>query len=340
MTYKKTILKLTPEFIHKFLRDLFFLINMIPNYAYDARRFLVYSGLNKSHGYKAERAARITLFYHQVEKGLSLLEPRLGFGMAIIPRLFDDIEAYIDRFGLEEPAMTALAALNAYVSFHEARGHAVEHVENRLKQLTSKFYIHESDISEWHGGTLLISSDQLKLMKSQGFRSFFESRHSIRQFSGGIIPLHDIRQAIEISQKTPSVCNRQSWKVHLYTNPEKMSRMLAIQAGSRGFGEKASVLLAITCELGSFVDVGERYQAWIDGGMFSMAICLALHELGYGSCCLNWSKTWSVDKELRLVADIPVSEQIIMLVAVGTLPSVFSVARSYRPSVDHCLVIH
>jgi nitroreductase len=92
--------------------------------------------------------------------------------------------------------------------------------------------------------------------------------------------------------------------------------------------------------LKSFLDVEERYQPWIDGGMFAMSLCLALHDLGYGTCCLNWSKGPGTDKEMRSAASIPPSQQIIMLMGVGILKNEFNVARSYRPSVDQCLVIH
>jgi len=71
-----------------------------------------------------------------------------------------------------------------------------------------------------------------------------------------------------------------------------------------------------------------------------MSLCLAFHDLGYGSCCLNWSKEPHADKAMRAAAPISPSEQIIMLMAVGTLADEFNVARSYRPHVDHCLFIH
>ena len=50
------------------------------------------------------------------------------------------------------------------------------------------------------------------------------------------------------------------------------------------------MLLIIAMDLKAFVPAHERYQHWIDGGMFSMSIIYALHSLGLSSCCLNWSK--------------------------------------------------
>lgn len=340
MSYKSVILRFVPRFAHEVIRDAYFFTRLVGNCLYDLRRFLAFSGLNKSRGFRSERAARITLFYHQVEKGLSLAAPRPGFGMQVIPRLFDDVDRYVSDYGLTEPATTALAALSNYLQHHDKIGHDAKFVRERLAYIKKKYGIDEVLFASWQGGVVPVKREEIESAKRSGFRGFFESRYSIRQFAGGPIPLKDIETAVDIAQKTPSVCNRQAWKVHAYTGENKLAEVLEIQAGSRGFGDQASVVLAVTCELGVFVEVAERYQAWIDGGMFSMSLCLALHELGYGSCCLNWSKEAADDMRLRKVAGIPDSEQIIMLIAVGNLKDQFYVARSYRPPVETCLYFH
>ena len=138
MSYKTLILKITPTFVHQFIRDVYFVLKMLPNYLYDFRRFLVYSGMNKSRGYQSERAAHITLFYHQVEKGLSLAEPRPGFGMTIIPRLLSDVDSYVSTYGLVMPATAALGALENYVGFNDRLGHDASYVRDRLNQIKQK----------------------------------------------------------------------------------------------------------------------------------------------------------------------------------------------------------
>lgn len=340
MSFKQFVLKVTPNFAHVLLRDLFFGVRMMPNYIYDFKRYLKYSGLNKSRKYPAERAARIVLFYHQVEKGLSLAAPRPGFGMRVIPRLLNDIDRYIAEFGIQAPATTALAALGAYVRFHENISQPNEYVAKERARIIQKYGITPDIESSWSGGSLSVSKLDIEVQKSQGFKGFFESRHSVRNFTGNAIPVTLLTQAVEIAQKTPSVCNRQSWRVHLFRDQTKIKELLEIQSGSRGFGENASAVMVVTSDLGYFVDVGERYQAWIDGGMFSMSLCLALHDQGLGSCCLNWSKEMATDKKMREAANIPGQDQIIMLIAIGGLPDNFDVAYSYRPPVTHCLIDH
>jgi nitroreductase len=340
MPLKKLILRYAPPGLRKALRQLYFAVRLVPGHLYDYRRFLAYSGMNKSSVSQAERAARITLYYHQVEKGLSLAAPRANFGMAVIPGLLDDVDAYFGEYGVAAPATTAISALLGYLDHHERIGQQADYVRGRVQAVLACHHISMELARSWSGGVLPLSRAGLVAARNGGFKSFFESRHSVRQFAGGTIAPADLRAAVETAQKTPSVCNRQSWRVHAFAEPGQMARLLEIQSGSRGFGDQASAVLVVTSDLRSFLGVAERYQPWIDGGMFAMSLCLALHDLGYGSCCLNWSKEPDADRRLRAAAGLLPSEQIIMLVAVGTLPEEFRVARSYRPPVDQVLVMH
>src|SRR3546814_17345465 len=76
-------------------------------------------------------------------------------------------------------------------------------------------------------------------------------------------------------------------------------------------------LLILCTDLSAFDTAGERYQHWIDGGMFSMSLVWALHALGYSSCCLNWRKTPSEDRKIRKMSPIRPEHRILKLPEVG-----------------------
>jgi nitroreductase len=337
MSIKKLIWRMTPRRVHGLLRRAFFSIRMLPAAYYDYRRFVVYSGINKSREHKGEQAARIIMAYHQLEKGLSLSEPRPGFGKEVVYRLLEAIDRFVGPHGFIAPATTAVAVLNRYTEFNERAGVDMDWLKRRIASFNTV-----SDLAELScgGGTIQVRRAELETARQSGFASFFRSRYSVRHFSGGTIPESDLAEAVAIAQKTPSVCNRQAWKVHAYSDPKVMEKLLEIQAGSRGFGHQASLVLVVTCDLSSFVTVAERYQAWIDGGMFSMSLCLAFHSQGYGSCCLNWSKDPGDDVRLRQATTIADGEQIIMMMAVGTLPEEFRVAYSSRQRLEDVLKIY
>lgn len=94
----------------------------------------------------------------------------------------------------------------------------------------------------------------------------------------------------------------------------------------------------ITARLDCFLTVEERYQHWIDGGLFAMSLIYALHSLGLGSCCLNWSVAPATDRAFKEAAGIADDQSIIMLLAVGHLPERLRVARSERRPLDEVLV--
>ena len=165
-------------------------------------------------------------------------------------------------------------------------------------------------------------------------REFFLRRPSVRQYSPDPIQPELLDQAVLMAQRTPSVCNRQSPKVYVYLDPEKRSKVIRVQKGNAGFGDQATGVLVVTADTRAYFSVGERYQAWIDGGMFAMSLVYSLHSLGIGSCCLNWSVEKHEDRELRRVTGIPESECVIMLISIGHLPEKFVVAQSHRKELD------
>jgi nitroreductase len=330
MSLKQLVWRVTPPATHRLIRHVHFTLRLLPNAMYDFRRFLLYSGLNKSRGLPGEHAAQVVLAYHQIEKGLSLAEPRPGFGKDVVERLLRAMTRFVALHGWVAPATVALQVLREYMAFNETAGVDMTALRARLAQLAGSDTALHDLVADAVGGSLPVTRAELEEQRSAGFAGFFSARHSIRQFAGGEVSRACIEQAVTIAQKTPSVCNRQAWRVHAFDNADDMQNVMAIQGGSRGFGDKAGVVLLVTCDLAYFVDVGERYQAWIDGGMFAMSLCLAFHSMGLGTCCLAWSKERKTDLTLRSTVKLPVGEQVIMLMAVGTLPDTFRVAVSAR----------
>lgn len=337
---KKLVLRVAPEWCHEWLRWVYFGFKLSSDYLYDFRRYLRYSGLNKSYEYFEEHSARVTMAYHQLEKGLSYKYPRPGFGVQVVGRLFDACDRFVAFHGVRDPVTVALGVICRYVLFNESAGVDMCAVRRQLNERVVRWGVEFDPFEIPVGGVRSISREDLLLARRRSFKDFFESRHSVRNFDHGIVPRDVIEAAVSLARKTPSVCNRQTVRVHCFTKRDDLARILAIQAGSRGFGDEGSALLVVTSDLAAFVDSGERYQAWIDGGMFSMSLCLALHDQGYGSCCLNWSKTASEDKRLREEISLPVSEQVVMMIIVGVLPENFSVAFSARRSLATVLTWH
>jgi nitroreductase len=302
-------------------------------YAYDRRRFDLFSSTVDPYASQQNLASRITETYHNLEKGLSLPAPRPGFGVEVVARLVGYVQRYVALYGSDYVSTSAIATLASYRSFNLERGLD----ELQIPSNTGIVSLMSSVDSLPRGGVMEVRRDDILRATEAVGAEFFESRVSVRDFAAGPVDVADIEFAVRAAQKAPAVCNRQYSRVYLIDDPKKVQTALRIQGGARGFADHVAAVAVITTNLRNFWTAGERMQPWTDGGMFSMSFVLGLHARGLGSVCLNWSKTASVDRAFRDAFDLPEEEVIVMLVAIGPLPEQFRAAVSPRAPMNHAL---
>jgi nitroreductase len=311
-------------------------LRLIPNFFYDASRFAQASALGAAPRNETQYAAMVTMAYHQIEKGLSLPEPRHFFGQEPLRKLF----ALLDRFGATykdcQATAAALHALQTYVDWHRQRGLSAPIVEDtsvRLQGLQQRLRLAPGDE---HDAVLWVEQPPLPMDPTLRER-FLAGRRSIRDYAAQDVALPLIEEAVRLALFSPSVCNRQAWQVRCLHDPETIARALRHQNGNRGFGHTVNRLLIVTAKLGAFVYAGERNQAWIDGGLFSMSLMLALHSQGLASCPLNWNHEAPSDRAFRQEFDVPDDEVVIMFIAVGHYKTGYSICASPRLPVSSVL---
>lgn len=327
----KNLLRLLPGNISK---QLLISRSFRLNYKYDQDRFLKWSSSWQQNLSAVQLKALITMDYHRIEKGLSLKEPKVGFGSDVVERLVKNLKTFQQAYGYDEVISFSLNALSEYHQFNKINGLYNQKLHEEILALGG-----DNEYEESCAGTLKVSKKEILKACLIDLENFFQARYSIRQFSDEDVNISLVEKAVKMAQKTPSVCNRQSSKVYIFSDSEDKKRSLSYQNGNRGFGHQASKVLVVTSNLEHFTKIGERNQCWIDGGMFAMSLVYALHSLGLGTCCLNWSVEYHTDKAFRQSVDIQDSEAVIMLIAVGHLPEEFKVAQSPRKQIQEVLVI-
>lgn len=310
------------------------ILALLENYSYDFFRFMrASSSLELAHN-KTQLLAWIDADAHKLEKGLSLSAPRAGFGKGVAERLVREILTFKDKFGSHDSLETAIDVLAQYVEFnqkHEVVYEALFHDIEALHKLRSHY--------KSLGGCDEYTKAQWLEQSQFDLESFVKSRRSIRHFADKPVDLSLIEKAVSMAMHTPTVCNRQAVKAHAYLEPASIQKVLACQQGNSGFGNQAKAALVVTVDRESFFTAAERNQCWIDGGLFSMSLVYALHALGLGACCLNWSADKTQDLGLRKVVNFKESEAVIMMIAVGHLPDQFKVAKSSRKQLQHFLSV-
>lgn len=248
--------------------------------------------------------AQVTKDYHRVEKGLALREPRRPFGAAVARRL-DLLVPAAAGSNYSEYALSAHAALS------EWNEHGVVSDE-----VSPARRVERGSFSE--------------------YEQFFSSRHSVRDFDGQPVENSVFERAVELAINSPSVCNRQAWRVRVYSGFDAVGNVLSFQNGNTGFADVPSVAL-VTVDTRLFTGVEERNQGWIEGGIFSMSLVWALHAMNVDTCMLNMSVRNKRTDAMRAALGLDDSELVIMMIAAGYGRPGHRVARSPHRAVRDVL---
>jgi len=310
---------------------------LLANFRYDSRRFAEHASPFREFEQAEQLLGYIWMLAHSIEKGLALPSPRPGFGRDKLEMLLDAIARYVHSYGGHPELGDVVGAIDAYFEFNDKQGYDTGELRSRYLPIRDSVRV-ALDEPDWAGGTLALSREQVWRSSRLDLEKFFQSRHSQRQFGPEAVERSDIEWAVRMAQRSPSVCNRQTARVHVFANDELGAQILECQTGNRGFGHQASHVIVVTTDLRRFLSIGERNQCWVDGGLFAMSLMWALHSRGIGTCFLNWSAEKEQDERLRAVSGIEDWENVITLMAVGSLPEQFSVASSPRRDLKDVLV--
>jgi nitroreductase len=290
---------------------------------YDYRRFRAHSGVFRRYHDEASLGALITKYYHMIEKGLALPAPRPGFGNQAVHDLSLLVTQAMRNGMCARETALAIDAIAGWRTFNLDNSVPVPVWADALLDNARQAGITVS------GSPIKCPAD-VSQVKGGDHLDFIRSRSSVRNFSSASVPAKVLDYAVQAAQSAPCVCNRQASRIYFFADSARKQAVFACQNGNRGFGDIAPVAALVTVDLREFVEPSERYQGWIDGGMFAMNFLLGLHAQGYGACALNWSALPEQDQRLRKLGIIPEHESVIMMVAVGALKNDLKVARSER----------
>lgn len=267
--------------------------------------------------------ASITRLYHTVEKGLSYLDYRPGFGRGQILNLILSLEQFSQQYDTSAFFYrTALCCLQEYIRKNREAGMVDSEIENRVHSLPGS--------ANECGGSIIYEQPSEVELKSASFDTILKTRHSIRHFSDKPVEVEIIHEAIKLAQYTPSACNRQGWKTRIVVDKSKIEQILANQNGNRGFGHEIDKLLLITSDLRTFQKDREVFQVFIDGGMYAENVLNALYYYGVGSIPLSASLTAEQEVNIRQILEIDDAEMLILFVGVGNYPEQCLTTKSER----------
>jgi len=281
--------------------------------------------------------ARALMMYHthSLEKGLSRSDFRPLFGARALSGLAGATRWWLEHGGSVNDCflVQSCAVLHRYINIHNELGidatGCLDGFEPQILQLVSS----KGDCDP--ATDLLVGSHT----PCNDYKSVIMKRRSIRNFGIEPVATETIKDVVGLSLRTPSVCNRQSARVHVFTNEDKIEEALRLQGGFSGY-RNPQLLLLVTSDLTTFVDRAERREPYIDGGLFTMSILNNLEYYGLASCPLNTMFGYRQEKRIRRLLHIPDNECLIAFIAVGSMPANTLVPHSKRDSVDNVVKFH
>jgi nitroreductase len=307
----------------------------VREYTTDLLVFMRYNGHSPMEDHDRRAFFQTIILSHAIEKGLSLREPRPLFGRDKINSILALLRTYNKEFS-EFPVRMALGALSDYHAFSSLH---TPYSDPTLDEIARYLDSELASRTERTGGVRyasVVGSDETVTPVA-----FLRSRVSCRTFAPDALPLAQIEEVIKIAQTAPSQCNRQSVRLHFYQDRARIEDLLRLQGGAGGFGETVGNLFVVTSEIAAWGGPQQRNQLYVDGGIYSMMLMLALHAKGILSCPLNLAVTNSLERDIKALGGIPSSQRLIVMIAVGkSSESIFKAARSPRCDVSDVVEYH
>ena len=323
--------------IYSVLRFPLIILRILKSYFYDAKRYIKHSNSEDKNDTHNKLIATIIKTYHGIEKGIAMPEMRDGFGQEKLIYLIDKCNEYFKTYNTKNYNVeNALKVIFEYYRIHKAKKiELINDLENSILELKEKFkYLEE-------GNQELITVEDVNNFDKLTFKNFSFSRSSVRNYSSKNIEVKKILEAVTIAQTSPSACNRQPSRVHIFEDKVIINDILELQNGQRRFGHLANKLVILTTDLNGYRTENERYLNWIDGGIYLMNLVYALHFYKIGACILNWGVNKTKDIKLRNISGIPDNETVIALITCGYyINETCKVANSPKREISEVVYIH
>lgn len=300
-------------------------IRLKKSFKYDYERYHNYlSNINDNdpEGLKGN----LIYYSHQIEKGLSHKNFREGFGKNACINIKKYLDKYIENGNSIDSFeyQLTISILNAYYK---------KHIEKNLPQffydLFSEYLEEIKNSSSEIGGISQTTLEDKKKNRIINYKDLFHNRVSIREYGENKVDNFLIFEAISMSMKTPSVCNRQSFRVTVITEQNTIKKTLKIQGGFAGY-PTPPVLLLVTTDIRDFIGANERNQTYVDGGLFGMSLLNSLEFVGLAACPLNAMFYKKEEIKIRSLLNIPNFENLIFFISVGNFEKEMSFCKSAR----------
>lgn len=273
----------------------------------------------------AKLESDLAIRVHAIEKGLSIGNVKVGFGKPKAITILEDLQIYVKIGGRSRFVKEACSVIGQYIAFNKRLGADMNDVESEFEDFITRYNVEKAFL----GGIYEMSfKDDVEPTINASFTIFSQSRYSIRDFGKTMVDANLIHNAIKMCERTPSACNRQSWRVYVFEG-DKKNKMCELQGGCKGFYENMQYAILI-CGDQRFYNINELHQVYVDGGLYAMNLMYALHSQALASIPLTMGHKTGYTAIIKKTMGIPDYELPVILLGVGSYKEEYKVAVSMR----------
>ncbi len=276
---------------------------------------------------------------HTIEKGMSMMSVRHGYGKQKVVHLLQRLSAYNRMYGKVDHdfLLYPLSTIKSYLSFQKYDNVDVTDIEAQFLSLCEEAGVDQSALI-MPAGVKYITARELNREAKGDFEALLYSRHSVRYFTNDLPSRDMLAKALELASRTPSACNRQAWHTHVFFG-NQCHELLRMQGGCNGFSDDVHCAIVVTADMKGFLDF-EPFQCYIDGGLYAMNLINALHYLGLGTIPLSCGFYQNKLKRIHKTFGIPKNEVLVVIIGTGVLDEKVKIAESTRKRVEETNVWH
>lgn len=281
----------------------------------------------------------ILMITHALEKGFSIHEKKVGFGTKKLQQLISLLERFVRKYGYSDSLSVSIAVALELISFHKQSGFSNEILEKSeisVHKLIAHAGKQKDDFNQ--AGFIQKNVREMQDLSNANFETLAQNRYSFRHFSDKPVLENELRKVLNIAKKSPSACNRQSYRVHVFSESKK-DQILLLQGGANSFYKEVNKVLLVTGNLNRYYSM-EQHLPYVDASLFAMSLMYAMAANGIASIPLTMGRRRKDLQKIRKEMNLPENEVPVLLIAIGHYPEEAELSVSARNPVDYFTTFH
>lgn len=267
----------------------------------------------------------IDIKVHALEKGMSIGNGRVGFGKQKAFEVIADLSLYLKMGGDKVFANECCGIIKKYIEYNEISGADMADVRDVYDMFSKEYSIQPA----YYGGIYELNHEELRKQQLAAFDIFSQCRYSCRDFGDEPISFKDLENALKLCERTPTACNRQSQRVHVYLNKNEKDKLCKMQGGCKGFYDNFQGAILICADITGYSSA-ETNLPFVDGGLYAMNLLYALNFYDIAAIPLTMGRRANELQHILKVMGIAKNEMPVLLIGIGSYKDRWKVAQSHR----------